>query len=227
MVCLIYTRVSIQPWVGHKPVDQVIYHGSDVIYTPEPIVERRFNCGLHILSFPPAFPHGFCSRIVMMALVASWRIPKWVFGGCRGRTSENSILPGTSVNKPLVGSSERRGRLNPIHLPVEEKVAPARRAAFVPARRPAPSRAAYPPPAPLSRGARSCHASQRAPGSPGHRSPLLPPHSHPPLKRRGLSMLAPSPSARTLPVPRTWAALPALLCASYASSSPFCSPRVA
>src|SRR5215218_7688409 len=104
MVCLIYTRVSIQPWVGHKPVDQVIYHGSDVIYAPEPIVERRFNWGLHILSFPPAFPHGLCSRIVMMALVASWRIPKWVFGGCRGRTSENSILPRTRVNK---GESEK------------------------------------------------------------------------------------------------------------------------
>src|SRR5215208_4965771 len=55
MVCLIYTRVSIQPWVGHKPVDQVIDNGSEVIYTSEPIVERRFYWGLHTLSFPPTF----------------------------------------------------------------------------------------------------------------------------------------------------------------------------
>ena len=46
MVCLIHTRVSIQPWVGHDPVDQVIDDGGDVIYATEPIVERRFNWGL-------------------------------------------------------------------------------------------------------------------------------------------------------------------------------------
>src|SRR5215212_192044 len=98
---------------------------------------------------------------------------------------------------------------------------------FVRARLPAPLRAACQPLAPLCRGAGSFRASQRAPGSPEHRSPLLPPRSHPPLKRRDPSMLAPSPPARRPPVPRTWAALPALLCASYASFSPFSSPEVA
>src|SRR5215216_2954453 len=74
----------------------------------------------------------------------------------------------TSLSVGLrIGSSRRRGRLEPIHHPVME---------FAPARRAAPSRAALRPPAPLSRGAGSFPASQRAPGS-----PLLPPRSHPAL----------------------------------------------
>src|SRR5215218_6368513 len=140
-------------------------------------------------------------------------------------------MPCPFLSLPASFLWRRRWRLTFIHLPVEEEeeeFAPARRPAFAPARRPAPLRAACPPLAPLCRGARSCPASQRAPGSPGHRSPLLPPHSHPPLKRPEPSMLAPSPPARRPPVPRTWAALPAaLLCASYASFSPFSSPEVA
>src|SRR5215208_1165297 len=141
-----------------------------------------------------------------------------------------SITPCPFLSLPASFLWRRRWRLTFIHLPVEEEeeFAPARRPSFAPARRPAPLRAAYLPRAPLCRGARSCPASQRAPGSPGHRSPLLPPHSHPPLKRPEPSMLAPSPPARRPPVPRTWAALPAaLLCASYASFSPFSSPEVA
>jgi hypothetical protein len=54
MVGFVHTRVGIQPCVGHDPVDEVIDDGSDVVHASEPIVEGRFDWGLHILSFPPA-----------------------------------------------------------------------------------------------------------------------------------------------------------------------------
>jgi hypothetical protein len=55
---------------------------------------------------------------------------------------------------------------------------------------------------------------------PGRLSPLLPPRSRRPLKRPGLSTPALWPPARTPLAPRTWAAPPALLCASCALPSP-------
>jgi hypothetical protein len=64
----------------------------------------------------------------------------------------------------------------PIHFPPVMEFGSARRPTCAPALRPAPSRAAVQPPAPLSRGAGSFPASQPAPGS-----PLLPPRSHPAL----------------------------------------------
>jgi hypothetical protein len=39
MVGFINTRVSIQPWVTHNPVDEVIDDRGDVVYAAEPIVE--------------------------------------------------------------------------------------------------------------------------------------------------------------------------------------------
>src|SRR5215204_1769790 len=119
----------------------------------------------------------------------------------------------------------RRGGLNSIHSQLEE-LDPARRPASAPARRPAPSRAAVRPLAPLCRGALPCRASQRALGWPVRLSLLLPPRSRPLPAPRGQSMLAPSPPARTPPAPRRGTALFALLCASSLSSFPFSRPRV-
>src|SRR5215207_3752293 len=118
----------------------------------------------------------------------------------------------------------RRGGLNSIHSRLEE-LDPARRPASAPARRPAPSRAAVRPLAPLCRGALPCRASQRALGWPVRLSLLLPPRSRPLPAPRGPSMLAPSPPARTPPAPRRGTALFALLCASSSSSFPFSPTR--
>src|SRR5215216_3217041 len=105
MVCLIYTRVSIQPWVGHKLVDQVIDNGSDVIYTPEPIVERRFKLGLHILSFPPA---GYRPRIAYDDIAQSSAHPlnRVALRLLRRGELQRSHLPRTRVNR---GMNKGRG----------------------------------------------------------------------------------------------------------------------
>jgi hypothetical protein len=47
MVRFIHTRVSIQPWVTHNPIDELINNRGDVIYATEPIVEGGFVLRLH------------------------------------------------------------------------------------------------------------------------------------------------------------------------------------
>src|SRR5215212_9614445 len=72
MVGFVHTRVGIQPWVGHDPVDEVIDDGSDVVDASEPIVEGRFDWALHVLSFPPAGRQPCIA--IMTSLVKTWRI---------------------------------------------------------------------------------------------------------------------------------------------------------
>ena len=45
MVRFIHTRVSIQPWVTHNPIDEVINNGGDIIYAAKPIVEGGVSWG--------------------------------------------------------------------------------------------------------------------------------------------------------------------------------------
>jgi len=45
MVRFIHTRVSIQPWVTHNPIDEVINNGGDIIYAAKPIVQGGVSEG--------------------------------------------------------------------------------------------------------------------------------------------------------------------------------------
>src|SRR5215211_4812314 len=66
MVCFIHTRVSIQPWIAHNPVDEVVHNDGNVVQAPEPIVKGGCDLRLHellhpleaSLSSPTAFPSG-------------------------------------------------------------------------------------------------------------------------------------------------------------------------
>src|ERR671933_875650 len=65
MVCFIHTRISIQPWVVHNPVDEVVHNDSDVVYATEPIVEGGCVLGLHgfyLLLKPISLTYRFPQR---------------------------------------------------------------------------------------------------------------------------------------------------------------------
>src|SRR5215207_313308 len=97
MVGFIHTRVCIQPWVTHNPIDEVINNGGDVVYTPEPIVEGWLRLILHIFSFPARLP---LRRLTLSTSNhVSTKCGKNALGNMSRELPRTHLLPGSWVDE--------------------------------------------------------------------------------------------------------------------------------